>query len=129
VTDEYDDDQATEYESVESVVTDHLAPMIRRRLTGSVTWCASWWAHPEAVDRLTALWRAWEALHAAPGVGLSTWWLNHADPHLDRLMDAQCGPFAGCRDGHSDKLEALPVRSSTLRAPTPRGTTLSPAGR
>jgi hypothetical protein len=33
-------------------------------------------------------------------LGVSTWWLNHADPHMRVLMDEE-GPFKKCAyDGH-----------------------------
>src|SRR5664280_1675862 len=32
-----------------------------RRLGQTQRWCASWWAHAEAIVRLEALWRTWEA--------------------------------------------------------------------
>ncbi len=94
---EYDDSTPDAmYDSVESFVTDHLALLIQRHLEGAVTWCPQWQEHPEAVDRLTALWEAWEALHVQGGTARSTWWLDHADPHLAVLMDADRGPFVYC---------------------------------
>jgi hypothetical protein len=41
-----------------------------------------WWGHPEAVARLTALWRAWEVLRLDPATGMSNWWTLHFDPHM-----------------------------------------------
>ncbi|WP_216897328.1 DUF4913 domain-containing protein, partial [Nocardia alni] len=70
--------------------------------TANRRWCPQWWKHDEAVLRLYALWRAYEALRRDDtGTGLSTWWLHHADPHMSRLM-AVDGPFELCRRGHRD---------------------------
>ncbi|MDQ0819407.1 hypothetical protein QFZ79_001702 [Arthrobacter sp. V4I6] len=41
-----------------------------------------------------------EHLRLEPALGISTWWLNHADPHMRILMDKE-GPFNKCAyDGH-----------------------------
>jgi hypothetical protein len=63
-------------------------------------WCPEWYKHPEALIRMEAIWRAWEHLRLEPALGVSTWWLNHADPHMRILMDTE-GPFKKCAyDGH-----------------------------
>jgi hypothetical protein len=63
-------------------------------------WCPEWYKHPEALIRMEAIWRAWEHLRLEPALGISTWWLNHADPHMRILMDKE-GPFKKCAyDGH-----------------------------
>ena len=63
-------------------------------------WCPEWYKHPEALIRMEAIWRAWEHLRMEPALGISTWWLNHADPHMRVLMDKE-GPFKKCAyDGH-----------------------------
>lgn len=86
------------FATVEEFVREWLAPTVRRNLAGkSLTWCPSWWRHPEALSRLTAMWRAWENLRLDPALGISTWWLHHGDPHLRILMDREIGPFAGCK--------------------------------
>ncbi|MEV7562287.1 DUF4913 domain-containing protein [Streptomyces sp. NPDC089795] len=93
-------------------VTDYLAAMIRRPLDGtSATWCPSWWEHPEAGARLSALWLAWEHLRHDAALGMTTWWIQHADPHLKVLMDPRQGPFAACSpEGHArEPLGPLPV--------------------
>lgn len=36
---------------------------------------------------MEAIWRAWEHLRLEPALGVSTWSLNHADPHMRVLMD------------------------------------------
>jgi uncharacterized protein DUF4913 len=93
------------FPSLEVFVTEYLAPLLRRRLNRSMAvWCPKWWAHPEAVARLTSLWRAFEYLRRDPALGMSMWWTHHADPHLRALMSPDFGPFVSCdpRDGHTD---------------------------
>jgi hypothetical protein len=75
-------------------------------------WCPEWYKHPEALIRMESIWRAWEHLRLEPALGISTWWLNHADPHMRVLMDKE-GPFKKCAyDGHKPPrtpgLAALP---------------------
>ena len=91
-------------------VSELLAPMYRRSTAAnSVTWCAEWWRHGEAIARLHALWRAWEHLRLDPATGMSVWFSDHADHHMRVLLDAE-GPFKGCTpEKHSDRLAALPV--------------------
>jgi len=99
MTDDWTDETPPDgpvYETVESFVSNHLAVLIQRRLEGTVTWCPQWTLHPEAVDRLTAIWEAWEELHNQGGAARSNRWLRHVDPHLGVLMDADRGPFVYC---------------------------------
>lgn len=79
-------------------------------------WCARWWAHPYALDRLEALWRAWEALRLDPGTGLSVWYRDHFTQAIDELMAAE-GPFHRCGpDGHNalPPLDVVPAPESIL---------------
>jgi hypothetical protein len=73
----------------------------RRRVSGKGSgtgrWSATWWDNDEAVQRLTVLWRGWEAARQHPGLGTSAWCINHADPHMSTLLSAD-GPFAGMQD-------------------------------
>lgn len=73
----------------------------RRRVsprgTGTGRWRADWWAFDEARQRIEALWRGWEASRRDPGLGISTWWINHADPHMNALL-AVDGCFAAFSD-------------------------------
>lgn len=48
------------YEPGEAVLGD-LSLVTEVRTCGPLVWFAGWWAHPEAVAQLTALWRAWDA--------------------------------------------------------------------
>jgi uncharacterized protein DUF4913 len=102
------------YQTVEEFVTDFLAPVIRRKLDGqTLTWCPRWWVHAEVLIRVTALWRAWENLRLDPATGLSTWFLNHCDPHMREIMDGSTGPLSKCSvtEGHETErpLKALPL--------------------
>lgn len=98
------------YPNVLVFVTELLAPMYRRPLTGQgTTWCPEWWSHAEAVARLEALWRAWEYLRLDPATGMSVWFRDHADYHMAVLLSAD-GPFKGCKpDKHAERLDPLPL--------------------
>ncbi|MFI6982222.1 DUF4913 domain-containing protein [Embleya sp. NPDC050154] len=104
------------FESVDRFVVDYMVKVIERRLNrSSIMWCPAWWKHPEAIIRFTAIWRAFEYLRHDAALGMSTWWLQHADPHLRMLMDPELGPFVACdpREGHSDRpLAELPIEPS-----------------
>jgi len=80
---------------------------------GAHRWSARWWEVPEAVSRLDALWRAWEALRLEPTFGMSVWWRDHADHHMRILMDPD-GPFKASKD-RSDPGGPLPYE------PPPQG--------
>jgi hypothetical protein len=82
------------FHSVEDFVSNFLALVTERRTGGPVVWCSSWWSHPEAVARLTALWRAWEALRLEAATGMSNWWTLHFDPHMRVILDGERGPFS-----------------------------------
>ena len=41
-----------------------LAPVVRRPLKAGTYWCGQWQEDAEAVERLRALWQAWEAARA-----------------------------------------------------------------
>ena len=87
-----------------------LFPVVRRPLKAGAYWCPQWWEHPEAVERLRALWEAWEAARAEGGNAMSYWWTVHFDAHWGVLTDSARGPFAACakRGQHSGELGYLP---------------------
>ncbi len=95
--------------------TDLLAPSYVREVNNGseFLWCPEWYKHPEALTRMECIWRAWEHLRLEPALGLSTWWLHHADPHMSILMSPN-GPFKKCGyDGHKARTPeevALPHR-------------------
>jgi uncharacterized protein DUF4913 len=88
-----------------------LLPTYRRSVRGHErVWCPEWWRHPEAVARLDALWRAWEHLRLDAATGLSVWFRDHADHHMDhshgrrravqRLRRKALGPARGAASVH-----------------------------
>jgi hypothetical protein len=84
---------------------DLLGPSYVREVNGGseFVWCPQWYKHVEALTRVEALWRAWEHLRLDGALGISTWWINHADPHMSILM-APNGPFKKCiYDGHKER--------------------------
>ncbi|MDE1674708.1 DUF4913 domain-containing protein [Nocardia gipuzkoensis] len=103
------------YRNLEEFVTRHIAHLYRRDVPtrnadSTPRWCPCWWEHGEAVSRLGALWRAFEHLRHGESVEMNVWWLQYADPQMDRLMDPE-GPFKYCSvdSGHSPKLTKLPT--------------------
>ncbi|MGV8885501.1 MAG: DUF4913 domain-containing protein [Microbacteriaceae bacterium] len=76
---------------------------------GTSRWDANWWKNPEAISRLDALWRAWEALRLDGTFGMSIWWRDHADHHTRILMSPD-GSFAASRIQNADG-EPLPYNS------------------
>lgn len=69
---------------------------------GRARWCARWWAHPEAVLRLTALWQSWELARVQPGSGFADWLTRYLDPIHAQLISDE-GPFSACtKDRHTD---------------------------
>ncbi len=96
--------------------TDLLAPSYVREVNNGseILWCPEWYKHPEALARMECIWRTWEHLRLEPALGLSSWWLHHADPHLSILMSPS-GPFKRCAyEGHKARTTpeelALPHR-------------------
>ena len=87
-----------------------LAPVVRRPLKAGTYWCRQWQEHAEAVERVRALWEAWEAARAEGGNAMSYWWTVHFDAHWAALADSAGGPFSACarRGQHSTDLRALP---------------------
>jgi len=58
-------------------------------------WCPQWWAHAEALSRLEALWRTWEAARLDPLQGIAVWYRDFCDPRL-LVLFSPAGPFAQC---------------------------------
>lgn len=105
------DEEAAEpalfYGSVDEFVRLKLCFQYRRSTgtrSGERHWVRNWWDYPEAVSRLEAVWRAWEALRHDPAFGMSTWWRDHCDYHMRIILDAD-GPFAGA---HNDLVTVGP---------------------
>ncbi|MFI7510652.1 DUF4913 domain-containing protein [Micromonospora aurantiaca] len=101
------------YRNVEAFVGEYLTHVVERRIASGpdsgLNWCPRWWAHPEAISRLYALWRAWETLRVSdPQTGMSIWWRDHLDPHLAALT-AEYGPFNRCGPNKHTEPRPLPV--------------------
>ena len=99
--------------------------VLAQRGTPPIQWCRQWWNHESVMMRLTALWQAYEVAYAEGGGALSTWMLDHADRHFDRIM-AEGGPLSECRSDHGHNMTRYPVD------PLPEGlnldaTTVQPA--
>jgi hypothetical protein len=88
-------------------VSGWLCPNLEREIKRTFEWCPQWWDHPEAVQRIEALWRAWEVLRLDGGIGMSTWWVAHADPQLALLCNPDIGPFGHCHTTHGRDIAAL----------------------
>ncbi len=102
------------FSTLQAWVGEFLAPTITAEFGPGMRWCPQWWRHPEAVSRLEALWRAWETCRVAPDpTAMSTWWRDHADHHLEMLMEGTRSPFRQCSAepgrGHRDDLSPLPI--------------------
>jgi hypothetical protein len=98
--------------TLEAWVENYFVGLVERRLSNTRRWCSHWAQHPEAVGRLTTLWRSWEQSQAAGDpLALSAWYLDHLDRHLAVLLSAD-GPFAGCspqRHNARPPLDTRPV--------------------
>lgn len=91
------------YPSVYAFVSDFLVHVYARRtgLQAAMRWCPRWWAHPEAMSRLEALWMAFEVQRQDAGLGAAIWWRDYADPTMTTLLDSD-GPFRECGgDSHA----------------------------
>ncbi|MGH8774411.1 MAG: DUF4913 domain-containing protein [Jiangellaceae bacterium] len=97
----------TRYASVQEWVETYFVQCYVRPLGGEWRWCPRWWDHAEAITRLEALWRSWEALSRDPALGMATWLTQHLDPQLPQLMGNR-GPFARCSDERHEA--AKPMR-------------------
>jgi Domain of unknown function (DUF4913) len=99
-------------EDVETWVEHVYAPVYIRK-TGQVQrWCASWWAHPEAIVRLTALWRTWEAARASEEESAMAEWLRSCFDALNPVLLADDGPFASCSPDRHSEQKPMPLTSA-----------------
>lgn len=95
------------YETLDSWVREYFAPTFGRPIGGDLRWCRRWQEHPEAITRLEALWRSWEALRLNPATGMATWLANFLDPQLAALL-SRSGPFAQCGIDRHEPQASLP---------------------
>jgi hypothetical protein len=97
------------YPHVAAFVADRLVYLVPLSPPGSGrVWCPEWYRHAQALSRLDSIWRAWEHLRLDAALGMSNWWLHHADPNMRALFDPVNGPFAQCANGHQSDVP-LPV--------------------
>jgi hypothetical protein len=94
------------YGNLDDWVREYFAPTFGRPIGGEIRWCAQWRQHAEAIGRLEALWRSWEALRLDPGMGMATWLTNYLDPQLAVLL-GRGGPFAQCNVDRHERQVAL----------------------
>jgi len=96
------------YPSVADWVQQYLVVVYARPIdtSGRFFWCRRWWLHDEALDRLDALWRAWEATRLDGNTGPATWWTTYADPIMTTLL-SPTGPFRKCDNAHHAPPEQL----------------------
>jgi hypothetical protein len=113
------DDQGDEpdleplYSDVQSWVEHVYVVTFIRPETQSLRWCASWWAHPEAIIRFTALWLTWEMARLVPGTGMADWLRTNLDT-LTPVLHSAAGPFASCKLGVHRDQEPMPITRPPL---------------
>lgn len=83
-----------------------------RHTTSGARWCAYWWRHSEAISRLDALWRSFEAHRHGDPSGMAVWWRDFADPTMNSLTRDN-GTFALCDavTGEHDEAKIWPVNT------------------
>jgi hypothetical protein len=90
------------YPDLDAWVRQFFVPTFHRPVGGEIRWCSRWPDHAEAITRLTALWRSWEAMRLDPNLGMATWLTSFLDPQLAVLL-SRSGTFAQCTpDRHAD---------------------------
>lgn len=108
------------YEGIYGPLYEHFdsAPgVMAQRGTTGIRWCRQWWNHQSVMMRMTALWQGYEVAYAEGGGAVSTWMLDHADRHFDRIM-AEGGPLSECRSDHGNQMVRYPTD------PLPKGLNL-----
>ncbi|AEF43113.1 DUF4913 domain-containing protein [Hoyosella subflava] len=88
-----------QFPTVVDWVHGYFLKLIRRKIVdgagSGLSWDARWWHYPEVVARLTALHQAWEAARASDDMtAMSSWWINHLEPHLRVILDPETGPMS-----------------------------------
>lgn len=106
------DQPATVYPDADDWLRSWLLPVWRR--PDRQHWCSKWWLHAEAVSRLEAIWRAWEALRLDGTLGPSVWWRDHADYHL-AVLTSDDGPFSQCH--HEKQRHRVPEAFAAVPNP------------
>ncbi|MFE9328253.1 DUF4913 domain-containing protein [Nocardia sp. NPDC052278] len=94
-----------------------LLPVITLRMAeanreGTNTWCTSWWKHRAVSVRIAHLHPAFEAARArTDGAAISSYLLQHVDPHFRVILDAAHGPLHRCTRTKHVALPSLPFDS------------------
>jgi Domain of unknown function (DUF4913) len=101
------EDQAPVYPDVVAWVSEWLTPNLERDIKRTFEWCPKWWDHPEAVERLEALWEAWEFGRMDGGPWKGRWWTSHGDRQLAILCSPGDGPFGHCHGEHRTNAKPL----------------------
>lgn len=110
-TEKNQEQQSPLFSNVYEFVDKLILPLYGLPKTLKPNWSDKWWAHPEAVIRLEALWLRFEALRREePVTFMETFLRIHADYHMDRLMYPQ-GVFSQCR---KEDVPASPLPSSPI---------------
>lgn len=76
------------YTSVYDFVDDWLLPNYQRK-PGPYRWDPNWFDNFEAVERLTALWYAFEAARHDVAPAMAAFWLNTLDPMMRELTSPE----------------------------------------
>lgn len=94
--DGWDDNEAQELETyfanVYEFVDQWVLPRYLRK-PGTVRWDPDWFENVEALDRLEALWRAWEHYRLEGMTGMAVFWNDQFDPTMRALTDPDHGVF------------------------------------
>lgn len=128
--DEFEDDtpekarSEPKFANVVEFVQGYFLPVMRRRISdndGGLSWDPRWWAYPEVVARLTALHQAWEEARVSDSASaMSSWWIQHLEPHLRVILDGDTGPMSNAKSDRSfmgwPAMPADPVPADVLDA-------------
>lgn len=120
----------TKFVDVEEWFDQYFRFLYRRKIDArGRMWASEWWRSAEAIARLEAIWRAWEVARLEPGTGISLWFQQHADYHMEFLMDPKTSPFVRSTDTAEvdDPLPHTPVPSGMLNGRVDFHEPLSPA--
>jgi hypothetical protein len=113
VTDEYDTPEPADaeapqletfYENVVEFVDEWLLPRYARDPRSHV-WDPQWFEYVEVVDRLEALWRAWEFLRLEGMTGMAVFFRDYMDPAMDQITSKN-GPFWKLGSVHAREIPA-----------------------
>lgn len=115
----FDEDELdTVFPNAGEFVQNWLLPVFNRKTKGNdVFWCSEWWKHPEAVFRLTGLWRSWEVARADPST-MGSWTRDQLDYHLQILMSST-GPFRYCSPTEHNSARYQRDTAALIKEPPP----------